>query len=473
MNRYKKLGKNAGLMFIGNFVTKILSFFMVPLYTSVLSTSDYGTVDIISTTVLLVLPIFSMLMDEAILRFALDKSNNPKQVFSLAMRLSTLGFIVAMLFSPLVLLIDAIRGYYVFVVLYYVSSWLYNICSNYAKGLERVDIFATAGVLHSIIFILMNILSLLVFKWGIYGYLLSISFSNLVVVAFLFFACKLFKCFLPITKQDNALAKAMLSYSAPMIPDYLMWWVNNASDRYILEFFCNTAAVGVYSIAYKVPTLLNSITTIFVSAWRISSVEDFGSEESKRFYSNTYKIYSACLLIGSAILILMVKVIAKILFAKDFFIAWEITPILLLANVFSAQAIFVGSIFTAAKKTKFLFVGPLVGAVINITLNVLLIPYFEGIGAAIATAIGYFCILLINTILTRGLLRVNLHWVKNILGYLCIIGETLAILWNCWQGYIIASMLLICIVITNAKGFIEMAKIILLKLKKKEGGINE
>ena len=470
MDKYKKLGNNVGLMFIGNFVTKILSFFMVPLYTSVLSTSDYGTADMISTTVLLVLPIFSMLMDEAILRFALDKSNDPRQVFSIAMRLSTWGFLVAMLFSPLVLLLDAIKDYYVFVVLYYVSSWLYNLFSNYAKGLERVELFAIAGILHSILFIAMNLLSLLVLKWGIYGYLLSISCSNFAVVIFLFFICKLYKCFLPSKKQDRNLAKAMTKYSVPMIPDYLTWWVNNAADRYVLEFFCTTSAVGIYSIAYRIPTLLNSITAIFSSAWRISSVEDFGSEESVRFYSKTYKVYSACLLIGSASLILATKLIAKVLFAKEFFVAWKITPILLLANIFSAQAIFAGSIFTASKQTKMLFIGPLIGGLVNITLNILLIPKFEGMGAAIATAIGYFVILSVNTINTRKLLPMKFNCIKNGLGYLFIIGEILAIFWDCWQGYVIASILTLVILIMNSREFVEIVKNFFRKLKHKQKG---
>ena len=456
MGNYKKLGKNIGLMFIGNLVTKILSFFMVPLYTSVLSTAEYGIADIISTTVLLVLPIFSVLMDEAVLRFSLDKGKDIRQVFSLSIYISTMGFIIVMAISPVIFLIDSLKDYYWFVVLYYVASWLYNITSSYAKGTDRVGIYSIGGVLHSVLFIGINLLTLLVLKWGIYGYLLATSVSNLVVVVYLFFACGMQNKFISFRTVDRQLARDMIRYSTPMIPDYLTWWVNNAADRYFLLWICGEAVVGIYSVAHKIPSLLNSISTIFASAWRISSVEDFGSQESKNFYKKTFRMYSAFLLIGSACLILVTKVLAKILFANDFFIAWQITPILLLANIFSAQSIFIGSIFTASKNTKLLWVAPLIGALTNIVLNSLLIPFWGGVGAAIATTIGYCVIMIVQIINTRKILVVDFGLIGNFISYMVIVLEIFMVLWDCLYGYIIAGGCVVILFIINIKGFIDV-----------------
>ena len=57
----------------------------------------------------------------------------------------------------------------------------------------------------------------------------------------------------------------------------------------MVSFFCGTAVTGIYSVAYKIPTILSSMTSIFSSAWRISSVEKFGSEESVKFYNKTFR----------------------------------------------------------------------------------------------------------------------------------------------------------------------------------------
>ena len=93
-NRYKRLIKNILLLLTGNFVAKILSFFMVPFYTSILTTSDYGVSDLITTTVLLVLPFFSVLMDESVMRFTLDETYDRKQVFTISFFVSGCGFLL-------------------------------------------------------------------------------------------------------------------------------------------------------------------------------------------------------------------------------------------------------------------------------------------------------------------------------------------------------------------------------------------
>lgn len=425
-----RLIKNIFLLFTGNFVAKVLSFLMVPFYTAYLTTSEYGISDLISTTVLLVLPAFSLLMDEAIMRFALDKGSDKQQVFSIATILSSAGFIAVLVLSPILLLFDSLRDYYWFVLLYYVSLWLYNIFSNYVKGLDKLGITTTAGIIHTFGFLGLNILFLAVFKIGIIGYLLAIDISNIIAAIFLFFYCKLYKQFISIKKLDLKLAKEMVRYSLPIIPDYISWWFVNCSDRYMLTGLIGTSVTGIYSVAYKIPTILSSLSSIFASAWKISSVDEFGTEESIRFYNKIFLTYSALLFSASAVLIVATRPLARILFTNDFYQAWEITPVLIVAYVLSALAIFVSSIFTASKQTKRLFYAPVIGAIINITLNFVLIPYWGGMGAACATCVGYFVILSINMYNTYKILPMNFVIGRNLLLFVLIAFETILIIYN-------------------------------------------
>lgn len=425
-----RLIKNFFLLFIGNFVAKVLSFFMVPFYTTYLSTAEYGIADLISTTVLLVLPLFSLLMDEAIMRFALDKGSDKKQVFSIAMSLSCAGFCIAVLLSPILLLFNAIRDYYWYVLLYYVSLWLYNIFSNFVKGLDCVHITTIAGVIHTFTFLGLNILFLAWFKLGIVGYLLAINLSNIIAALFLFFYCKLYSQLIDIRKLDFKLAHKMVKYSVPIIPDYVSWWFVNCSDRYMLTGLINTSVTGIYSVAYKIPTILTSITSIFASAWKISSVDEFGSDESIKFYNKIFRVYSSVLFILSAVLILVTKPLAAFLFSNDFFQAWKITPLLIVAFVLSSLAIFVGSIFTASKQTKKIFYAPFIGAIVNISFNFILIPAYEGFGAAIATCVGYFVILIINMYNTYKILPMKFCVGRNILLFIFLLIETWLVISN-------------------------------------------
>ena len=82
MGNYKYLAKNIGVLAISNFATKLLSFFLVPLYTSILTTSEYGTYDLFSTTVYLLVPILTLNIQDATIRFSLDENYDKKNISS-------------------------------------------------------------------------------------------------------------------------------------------------------------------------------------------------------------------------------------------------------------------------------------------------------------------------------------------------------------------------------------------------------
>ena len=263
------------------------------------------------------------------------------------------------------------------------------------------------------------------------------------------------------------MAKKMIRYSLPLIPDYISWWFNNASDRYILAFFSTTSAVGIYSVAYKIPSILSSLTSIFSSAWKISSVDDFGSEQSIKFYNSIYKTYISTLSICASFLIMFTRILARLLFSKGFYKAWEITPILIFAFIYSALAQYIASIFNASKKTNKVFFASTLGAIINILLNFLLIPFFSGIGAAIATTAGYITILVINMINTQKILKIDLNLKNIITQSILLIIEIVGIMLNIKMGSIISLICLMFILIYNKENLILLYKTGVSKVLKK------
>lgn len=451
--KYKHLMKNSVLLLIGNFASKILSFVMVPFYTSILSTSDYGVADLISTTVILVLPLFSVLMDESLMRYTLDNKVDEKQAVTIASLISGVGFIVFLAFSPIVLIVKTLRPFYSYIVLYYFVSWVYNLVSSYARGKDLVKLVALGGIIHTVLFAGLNIVLLATIKMGVQGYLIAINASNILTTAFLFIGSKMYKNYIPAGKIDLKLAKSMICYSVPMIPNYISWWVNTSSDRYMLTMFCGTAANGVYSVAGKIPTMLSTFTSVFASAWRISSVDNFGSKESILFYNNTFKIYSGVLLVGASSLVYLTEILAKFLYAKEFFIAWRITPFLILAYVVCALANFVESIFNASKKTKTLFYASTCGAVFNIAMNIILIPRYEGVGAAIATICSYILILVLDMINTRKIIKIDFNLKTIIISCILVVFEIVFIQTLGGVGYYFALACLVGVFAQNKKVF--------------------
>lgn len=84
--------------------------------------------------------------------------------------------------------------------------------------------------------------------------------------------------------ENRSLKKEMVAYSVPMGLGNIGWWINNVSDRYIVTWICGLAANGVYSVAYKIPSLLSMFQQIFNQAWTISAVKEY-DQDSSEFYS--------------------------------------------------------------------------------------------------------------------------------------------------------------------------------------------
>ena len=447
MKSYKKLGKNILLLTIGSFASKVLTFLLVPFYTAILTTAEYGTSDLITTSVNLVLPVFTVLVYESVMRYALDNRDG-KQVFSIGLYITIFGCIILTCFSPLLLLFKDIKNYIWLFVLYYSTLAIYNLVLQFVKGIEKVVIYSFAGVLNTLIYIGCNVLFLLVLDMRIEGYLLAAIIAHMVSAIFVFIVAKLYKVILPFKMINKNQGKEMLRYSAPMIPNAISWWISNSSDKYILTLFCGVAVTGIYSVAYKIPSILTMLVSIFISAWQISSVENFGSDESKKFYEDIYDKYESLLFLVAAFLIAFTKIFAELLFSNDFFEAWHFVPVLIYAFVFNSLASYYGSIYTAAKKTKMLFYSTIIGAGMNIVLNFSLIIPFGAQGAAIATAISYFVVWLVRLIDSKKILKFKVHWKRDLVAH-CVLIVLIVCLCIDFNPYYIVSIvgtLIMCVI---------------------------
>lgn len=417
-NKYSYLLKNIGLFSISGFIPKILGFLLIPIYTGCLTTGEYGISDLITTTVSILIPIFTLGIQEAAIRFAMDKAYSREDVFSSAVRIVVggTGLVCLGAFAVDCFHIPGIETLYlIFLVLMYFFTAANNCISLFCRGIDRVNVVVTGSVIHSAVTLLVNILVLLVFRWGLTGYLIANTVGAAVSLIYRFLAAKLYG--LLKWRPSKAVAKEMVAYSFPLIFGTISWWINNASDRYILAFISGVAVSGVYAVSYKIPSLLFMFQDIFAQAWSISAIKEFDKDDSDGFISKMYTMMNfAMVTICSCIMIMNIP-FARILYSNDFFQAWQFVPPLLISLVFNAMGLFIGGIFTAVKDTKTLSLTTVVGAVINILCNFVFIYFWSAYGAAIATLIGYFTVFLMRHVVLRKYIRLKLHWVRDVFVY--------------------------------------------------------
>lgn len=468
MSKYKYLLKNIGLLTISNFGTKILSFLLIPIYTSILSTADYGTYDVYSTTVSLLVPILTLNIVEAVMRFALDGTKNKKEVFSIGLKQIVVAILIVVIIATanwFFNIISIFNVYPSFFVLLFGFSLLYDFLIQFSRGVEHIGDVAIAGALNAFAVLGLNIFFLVFLKWGLNGYFAANILSYLIPSLYIMFRLRIWKYFT--NNYDHALEREMYSYSKPLIFNTLAWWINNVSDRYIVTWLCGVAANGIYSMAYKIPSVLNIFQSIFSQAWTISAVKEF-NESGTDFYCKVYKAYNCGMVIICSALIVVDKVLAKFLFAKDFYIAWRYAPFLMISVVFGALSGLLGGIFSAAKKSKIFASTTMIGASVNTVLNVGLVYLWGPVGAAIATAISYCLVWLARYKKANEIIHLSIAFKRDVFSYcILVIQACFLILTDGTAMYGVEILLFMVVLIVYAKDIFNMYDDVRIKFDEK------
>lgn len=453
MNRYTYLLKNIGLLTLSNFATKLLSFFLVPLYTNILTTTEYGTYDLFNTTIGVLIPILTLNIQEAVMRFSLDNKNNRKSIVTVATKyllISNTFVILGLGVNYVFGLSLIVKQYSILFFLMFLSQTISGMVTMYIRGIDRISDLSVSSVFASVTTIVLNITFLAILHWGLIGYFLANIIGPLVQCLYLI-------CRAHITKEINlkksylSEEKEMLDYSKPLIANSIAWWVNNVSDRYVVVFFCGLAQNGVYSVASKIPSILNIFQSIFNQAWTLSAVKDFDPDDKSGFFTNTYKAYNCMMTIVCSGIILTDKILAKFLYAKDFYTAWKYVPWLTIAILFGALSGYLGGFFSAVKDSKIFARSTMIGAIVNLGLNILFTPFYGVMGAAVATAICYIVVWVIRYQQSKKYIRIRVNLMRDIITYILLIFQSIFILMNGIKMYICVGTLFVIICLLYIK----------------------
>lgn len=442
--KFGYLFRNMGLLFISNFATKILSFLMVPLYTSVLSTGEYGTYDLLHTTMVMLIPVLSLDIVDAVMRFSIGAEKRDQQ------KNLTIGLKYTLVSTVLVILgtwvgawifdIHTLQNYGTEFILMYLSYSVYQVFSQFCRGIEDVKSVAVASVLCTVTTIAFNLFFLLKLELGLMGYFYANILSLVIPSVFLFFWAKLYR-YVRIEKETfrvSGYERGMLAYSLPLIPNNLSWHINNLSDRFVVTLFCGVAANGVYSVAYKIPSILNAIQSVFIQAWTLSAVREFSAKDGEPFYRKTYQGCKTVMVLLCSTIIIGTRIAAKLLFVKDFYAGWVYVPTLLIYIVFNTLSGTVGGIFTAVKDSKSLTISALAGSAVNIVLNFVMVYFWDAMGAAIATVISSVVIWAMRMISVRKHMILKLPYKRHITEFVILTVQAvcMTLITDLW-GYLI------------------------------------
>lgn len=470
MGKLKYLLKNMALFSISNFVTKILVFLLVPLYTGVLTPYEYGIVDIMQVTMLLLVPALTMNIGEAALRFGIEYSDRRGEIFKIGNK-----YVIKSIFYVVVACIVAsfftnseIRIYLLFFALVYAANCFYEFYVLFFQGMEKVESVVIGSITCTLITVCLNIYFLLVLKTGLYGYLYSQIAAFSVAAAVMYIVSR--KSIETNSKSEEStklLEKEMTSYSVPLIAYSTASWVNNASDRYLVLLMCGASVNGIYGVAYKIPAILMVFQRIFAQSWQISATKTHSEEDSEQFFTGMYKIYNMFMVLGCGLLIMVVRILAFLMFKKEFFDAYKLVPPLLISVIFGALTGFLGSICLAYKDSKSMGIATGIGAVMNVLLNIILIPHFAAMGASIATGISYFTMCMMALVFVKRHVTLKINIIRDVVAYILLIVESIFVIMQLKSNVIVSVLITTMLCIIYFKELKEMIMTLCSLIKRK------
>ncbi|MDI9470857.1 MAG: lipopolysaccharide biosynthesis protein [Bacillota bacterium] len=418
MSRYRKLLGNTGIYAIGNFGSKAIQLILLPLYTNYLTQEAYGTIDAVTQIITAMVPVLTLSIYDAVLRFSMDKTYSPLEVLSCAMRLIAVS--TGIFAAVLAVLSLFMPGFHLLFILLLIFL---NACrmtiGYYLRAMDHIKVYSVSGLTLTFVLAALNIYFIAYRGMGVEGY-----FYSLIVAYIASIVVMLPKMPSPRNyvrrRRGSPLLKAMLSYSVPLIPNALLWWAISASNRLFLVNYHSISESGLFAVAAKIPTVITIAMQMFVQAWQITAIEEYEKDDRDEFYSELYNLSQMILFMLCLGLIILLPLVWKII-GSAYSVSMYYVPLITLSVVFSSLSSFQGSIYLAVKKTKGVLWSTLFGGSATLLVNYLLIPKFAGYGACISLVIGFVAVWGYRILDLRKSINVNYCLMKTLVSTLACV----------------------------------------------------
>ena len=401
-NREKKLLKNTLIISIGQICTKLVTFLLLPLYTGILTTAEYGTVDLLHTLVSLLLPIITFQVEQAVFRELIEARENDERKKKIILIGITSVTLQCLAFLALFLIASPfIHNHYKYFLMVNVLTTIYNsLMLQIARGLGNNTKYAIGGFISAISTILFNILFLVVIKWGVNGMLLGTMLGQIISCIFMMISLKIYKYF-SLKYYSKKTVKSLWKYSLPLIPNAISWWIFNTSDRVIVSILLGLSFTGLLSAANKFSSLIITFFNIFYMSWNESISLHIKDKDINEYFNKMFQIILNLFTSLSLGVIACMPFIYPIMVNKKFSVGYGLVPILILATLFNVIVGLLSVLYIANKNTKEIANTSIIAAIINIISHLALIKFVGLYAAAISTLLAYFAMAIYRLIDVR------------------------------------------------------------------------
>ncbi len=400
MGRKQELAKNTAVLTIGKLMTKLISFFLLPLYTTILAAEEYGAYDVLVTYGTLLIPIFNWQFDQGLFRFMLDNRKDEgkqKELFSTMFFSCFLQIAVYVILFLLVMPLLKMEDAY-FLLLYVVLHILFQLLHQFIRGRGGNVKYTIASFISSSMITIMNVITLVFLKMGLQGMYISTLVALVMSIIYMVFATKFWKFFsFRCIRMDTF--RQVAAYAFPLIPNNLAWWVVNASNRLVIKRFLGLTANGIFTAANKFPNVFIQFYNILNLSWTETVTLHFEDEDRDEFLTETmtalFKLFS-CACFG--IMALMPFIYSLLVRGAEYAPGFYQIPILMLGMLFRVLVGLYSCIYVAQKNAKKIATTSAMAAAINLTVSLGFIKSLGLYAASLSTLVAFLAMFIIRYI---------------------------------------------------------------------------
>lgn len=425
MSKYSLLLKDTFIFGIGNFTTKLIYFFLMPIYTLCLSTYDFGIADLLNNSLQLIIPILTLSISDAVFRFSLDKGIKHEALLTEGLRVLSWSYLIVGIFMGCVVLFN-LQGYWYFFALLYVFESLKTLLAQFTRGLGLVREYATNGIIAASVLLVSSYIFLKVFKLGINGYILAFIIANIAALIYMVIVVDI-KRYVDMKATNKMLLRSMIAFSLPLTPNMLSWWITNISSRYILACFSGLSISGLFAAASKLPALINVISSIFQLSWQFASVREYQETPESSFYSTVLRYYTVVIFLIGSLVIGLIPYISMFLLKGDYYEAWIYTPLLLMSAILGCFSIFFGTFYSVVKNNRKAMTTTIIGSLVNLIGCLATIPFMGVWGAILFNVISYVVIVWLRIKDIKNIILIKIDWFLSFMGIALLFLESLAL----------------------------------------------
>lgn len=413
VGKYKNLLVNIGLFGLNTIATKLITFLLVPLYTWYMSATEFGITDMSVIVINLVIPLATLSIADATLRYALEDKERNKQYITIGLLVVTLSCVIVLCCLPCLRLgiFGGLGDYSWLFLLSYAANAYQMYFNNVARAVNEVKIIPVASTVTAFSTGALAYVFIGVMHANVQGYFWSLIIGNVLGCLFYLFGGHLVRYLAAVTPRDCVQhLRPMLRYSLPLIPNALFWWVGTSVNRFFITSMLGIAYSGLFAAASKIPSLLNIICGVFQQAWTLSAFQEYRRTNISAFFTKIFRVFQCGMVLSSSAIVLLAPWLARLMLQKEFYGSWVLVPPLIVAFYFNTMNAFFGTVYTASMKTQTLFTTTVAGSVVIVVATYLLLPVMGLQGACLAMILSNVVVLVLRMWFSRRYIVVEVHW---------------------------------------------------------------